>query len=245
MKAIGRSKGRAGEYNIFSLNCYGGCGHGCTYCYVPRNFHLMRYLGFKCRQDFYNKPFPREGILEALKKEAPRYKGKEVFMSFTTDPYQPINEEHQLTRQAIEILHENEVIVNILTKGKITDFDLLGKRPELSKVGVTYTGADATMEPILKTNYDGLDMIDNLREARKHNISNWVSIEPVINTDNVLNHFIPVYRYDVDLFKLGKWNYDKRANDIDWHRFTNEAVELFEKLGCKYQIKEDLKKYLK
>lgn len=272
MKAIGKAKGKAGEYTKdgLNLNCYGGCGHACSYCYVPRNHHLMRYLGFKMRQEFYSKPFPRLGIIEALKVDAKRignhYKElmilwtgikestrqlrlddefnqmppeperPEVFMSFATDPYQPINEKYQLTRQAIEILHENEIAVNILTKGVVTDFDLLAKRPDLSKVGVTFDGTET-----LKTR---IKRLANLIKAKDNKIYTWVSFEPVIKSEKIKSYIPPLSDY-VDEFKLGKWNYDPRANDIDWYKFVNEAIELLEGLGCKYMIKEDLRRYIK
>lgn len=149
MKVIYEPKGRAAGYAKYACNLYRGCGHKCFYCYAPNVIKMDR-------QEFYNNPQPRKGVIDSLKYQAKKmgddYKNDgyrfvsgdlekepdrpEVFLCFTTDPYQPINEEHQLTRQAIEILHTNGLAVNILTKGKITDFDLLAKRPDLSKVGV-------------------------------------------------------------------------------------------------------------
>jgi hypothetical protein len=163
-----------------------------------------------------------------------------VFLCFTCDPYQPINEKHQLTRQAIEILHENDIAVNILTKGRITDFDLLRKRPELSKVGVTFDGYSFEHTPAMLTNST---RDANLVQAKRDGIETWASIEPVIYPREVMIWITDMWVH-VDTFKLGKWNYDPRANDIDWHKFVNEAIELLEKLNCKYYIKEDLRRYI-
>lgn len=250
MKAIYEPQGKALEYctkrkkRKCACNLYGGCGHGCFDCYVPNNHHLMRTYGFKSRQEFYKNPHPRDGIIEALKREAPRYQGEEVFLCFTCDPYQPINEKYQLTRQAIEILHANEIAVNILTKGKITDFDLLAKRPDLSKVGVTLT----TTHPATSREWEPNaclpnDRMRNINKARDLGIFTWASLEPIRSPESTLNVIKWSHDY-IDEYKLGKWNYDPRAKDIDWHKLVHEAIELLEKLGCKYYIKEDLRKHI-
>ena len=80
MTMIYEPKGRAKEYGELAINLYGGCMHGCLYCYVPG---VMR----KQKDDFHASVTPRKGVLDALRKEAPRHVGKEVFMCFTCDPY--------------------------------------------------------------------------------------------------------------------------------------------------------------
>lgn len=53
---------------------------------------------------------------------------REVLLSFVTDPYQPIEMELEITRQAIRILIENDLRFTILSKGGTRverDFDLL------------------------------------------------------------------------------------------------------------------------
>lgn len=267
-KAIYEPKGKAKEYGNLACNLYRGCGHECTYCYAPSVLRMDR-------QEFYNNPQPRKGIIEALKRDAKRIGDKykkdlsehsfrsqysespaisftekepehpEVFLCFTTDPYQPINAEHQLTRQAIEILHANEIAVNILTKGKITDFDLLAKRPDLSKVGITLSSTHhATSREWERAAEQPNIRMQNIQTAHDLGIPTWISLEPVIRPSSTLD----VIRWAhsiTDVFKIGKWNYDARANNINWHRFVTEAIALCEKLGCNYYIKEDLRKYIK
>jgi DNA repair photolyase len=269
MKAIYEPSGKAKEYGNLACNLYKGCGHKCSYCYAPRIIRMDR-------QEFYNNPQPREGIIEALRKDAKRigdkYKhtiiswkglaeslgrqGKsdeipsipprpEVFLCFTCDPYQPINEKYKLTRQAIEILHANDIAVNILTKGKIpdADFELLAKRPDLSKIGITLTGAGSTdFEDDAPYELNRLAMLERA-SWKRYGLKTWVSMEPIIKPDYCLE-IIKGTHHITGEYKLGKWNYDPRANDIDWHKFVNEAIELLEKLNCKYYIKEDLRRYI-
>jgi DNA repair photolyase len=269
MKAIYTPKGKAKEYGDYACNLYRGCGHGCTYCYAPNVLRMDR-------QEFYDNPQPREGIIEALKKDVkklsqeqknsvchweayhnpknrfgnwgdePKPKTPFIFLCFTADPYQPINREHQLTRQAIEILHGEGLGVNILTKGIITDWDLLAKNPHLSKVGITLTDlcvgifndVHKSQEPYAAS-YD--DRARNILKAKKFNIKTWVSLEPVINPELSKGFINSLYEY-VDEFKIGKWNYNQESKNIDWYKFGHEVEELCQKLGVKYYIKEGLRK---
>lgn len=172
-----------------------------------------------------------------------------VFLCFSCDPYQLINQEHQLTRQAIEMLHGEGLGVNILTKGVITDFGLLAKNPHLSKVGVTLTTLPTSpSEDIYEKNARGyVARIENIVKANALNIKTWVSLEPVIDPAATLEAIKMVQFLAGGIsgeYKLGKWNYSPEAKLIDWHKFVNEAIELCEKLGVKYYIKENLRKYI-
>ena len=47
----------------------------------------------------------------------------------------------------------------------------------------------------------------------------------------------------VDLWKVGKLNHNKAVEQsVDWPKFRAAATALLEHYGCKYYIKEDLRK---
>ena len=47
----------------------------------------------------------------------------------------------------------------------------------------------------------------------------------------------------VDFWKVGKLNHNKAVEQsVDWPRFRAAATALLEHYGCKYYIKEDLRK---
>ena len=48
----------------------------------------------------------------------------------------------------------------------------------------------------------------------------------------------------VDEFRIGKWNHDKEANKIDWHKFAQDAVKMMERHNKQYVLKDDLRKFL-
>jgi DNA repair photolyase len=236
MKAIYEPKGRAREYGELAVNLYRGCSHGCTYCYVPA-------ATFQSREEFA-KPVPRVGVLEALKKEAPKYAGREVFMSFSCDPYQFIDVGLKYTREAIKILHDNDISVRILTKGghrSQRDFDLL---TEKDWYGVTLTAIlnidnYKTYEPMSALPYERIFF---LHRAFIRGIKTWVSLEPVINPDDTLRIIENTHSF-VDEYRVGKWNHSAEANKIDWKDFVYRAKGLLDRFGKKYYIKKDLEGY--
>ena len=236
MLTIYEPAGKAKEYSELALNLYRGCDHGCTYCYAPSILHMPR-------KDFII-PTPRLGIIDALRKDAPKFSGRQVLLCFTCDPYQKLDVEYKLTRQAIEVLHENNISVRILTKGGLRaerDFDLLG--PE-DAFGVTLTSYGDMVDKFEPDAAPVHERIESLEEAYDKGIPTWVSLEPVVAPLQAINLIIATHLF-VDEYKIGKWNYDSRAKEIDWGAFVNEAVSLLEWYGNKYYIKEDLKEYLK
>ena len=239
MSTIYAPAGRAGEYGELAVNLFRGCTHGCSYCYVPGATRTSR-------DKFNGNVVQGSNVIKNIAKDAPKYKGQEVFFCFTCDPY-PVNDPGALARQAIEILHANGVKVRILTKAgtrATRDFDLLAKHPELSAYGVTLTFDNEVdsleWEPGAAS---PSERIESLKLAHKLGIPTWVSMEPVIVPKQTLKLISKTHKF-VDLYKIGKWNHDARAKDIDWGKFGHEAIALCEKYGKEYYIKTDLKKYL-
>lgn len=229
--------GRAGEYSNhgYAANLYSGCTHGCQYCYVPSVLHMDR-------ETFHSKVTPAPDALARLKADMKRVGNlpEPVFLCFTCDPYcndAPVG----FTREAIKIILGSGNSVNILTKGGINgvaDFDLL--RGTDSKIGATLTfnsrDLSAKWEPNASCPESRVLM---LYYAKNNGIETWASIEPVIDPKESLTIMYRTMQY-VDTFKIGKWNHDKRANEIDWRKFIKDAVALCERYGKKYVLKEDL-----
>jgi len=168
-----------------------------------------------------------------------------IFLCFTCDPY-CIDAPEGITRRAIKIILESGNRVNILTKGGMRackDFDLLSRDPG-NKIGATLTffHRDESLNWEPKASWPS-DRISMLSHASVKGIETWASIEPVIFPSHSLLIMKAAIEC-VDEFKIGKWNHDRRANEIDWKRFANDAVELMEKHGKKYMLKAELRRYL-
>jgi DNA repair photolyase len=242
-QVIYEPSGKAREYNPLACNLYSGCSHGCVYCYAPDATH-------QDRKRFYSEVKPRVGILEKLQIDADKLRfawlrpEDPILLCFTCDPYQPIDNRLQITRQAIQILKADGLNVKILTKGGFfaeRDFDLLG---DGDWFGVTLTCDNAVdsvkWEPIAAL---PSERIASLRHAHERGLKTWVSLEPVLYPDQVM-HLIDMTHDFVDQYKVGVLNYHPRAKEIDWPKFGRDAVAKLESVKATYYLKNDLKKYL-
>lgn len=167
-----------------------------------------------------------------------------MLLSFSTDPYQPIDEELAITREAIRLLHKYGLVVEILTKGgtrAIRDFDLLTSRDAFATT-LTFLddGKSKEWEPWAALPGDRLLA---MQEAHKRGIRVWASLEPVIDPEESLEIIRQTHEY-VDLYKVGKLNYNQIEKTIDWREFAENAIKLLEQYKKNYYIKDDLRKYL-
>ena len=155
-----------------SINPYRGCEHGCSYCFA-RPTHA--YMGLSAGIDFESKLFAKTGAAELLERElsAPGYQPKSIAIGTNTDPYQPIEREHRIMRQVLEVLSRFNHPVGIVTKNALVtrDIDLLAPMAEkgLVKVALSVTTLDRglarTMEPRASTPSKRLEAMRRLSEA--------------------------------------------------------------------------------
>lgn len=233
---IYRPKGRAQEYSYLAINHYAGCGHGCTYCYVPAVLHVPASQ--------FNKPRVRKNVLELLAAEAPKFEGTDerVLLCFTCDPYQLLDISEGLTRKVIEILKLYEIPFQVLTKGGMRaarDFDLY-EQGDAFATTMTFLSDDKS-RPFEPHAAPPALRIRAIEAAKKQGIETWVSLEPVLCAKESLKIIHRLHNI-VDHFKLGKLNYSK--TDIDWREYGYKALELLNKYQKTYYVKNDLAKYL-
>ncbi|MCU1290954.1 MAG: repair photolyase [Acidobacteria bacterium] len=112
----------------FSVNCYRGCIHACTYCFA-RPYH--EFLGYGAGTDFETKIVVKINAPELLRNElkSARRKIDSLNFSFTTDPYLPLEATYELTRKCLEICRDFRIPVGIVTKSPLVtrDADVLSK----------------------------------------------------------------------------------------------------------------------
>jgi DNA repair photolyase len=124
----------------FSINCYRGCTHGCTYCF-SRPTH--EYLGFGAGTDFERKIVAKVRAPQLLREEFMKksWKGDVLVFSFTSDPYIPLEANYQLTRRCLEVCLEFRNPVSIITKSALIrrDLELFKQFSEVADVNVHFT----------------------------------------------------------------------------------------------------------
>jgi DNA repair photolyase len=132
-----------------SINPYQGCEHGCIYCYA-RPTHA--YLDLSPGMDFETRLTYKQNAAAQLERELshPGYQCRCVTLGANTDPYQPVEKRHRITRQLLEVLHRAHHPVAIITKGALItrDIDILAQMAAdgLCSVAISIT----TLDPDLK-----------------------------------------------------------------------------------------------
>ncbi len=167
-----------------SLNPYRGCEHGCIYCFA-RPTHS--YLGLSPGLDFETRLFAKVNAADLLRRELarPSYVPEPIAVGVNTDAYQPCERERRITRQCLEVLHECEHPVALITKSSLIerDIDLLGAMAAKGQAiaAITLTTLDPaisrTLEPRAAAPARRLRTIRTLAEA---GIPVGVSIAPII-----------------------------------------------------------------
>lgn len=238
LQVLYRPAGAPGQHVDLALNLYVGCNFGCRYCFGPG---LMRTT----RENYRKKPRPRAGVITKLERDCQRLQGAAlptVQLSLISDPYQDLEQECRLTRQALKLLKEHGFPVSILTKAGLErvsrDWDLL--EPGVDQVGSTLTlvspEASRRWEPGAAL---PLERLAVLQEARKRGFRTWAHLEPVISPRDSLQ-LMEQASPCADTFAVGRLNRHPHAATIDWARFADQARELLDRLGVDYYLMRSL-----
>lgn len=155
-----------------SINPYRGCEHGCVYCFA-RPTHA--YLGLSPGQDFESRLFVKPKAAQLLVQELrkPGYQVRTMALGTNTDPYQPIDEKYQITREVLKVLRDFRHPVGIVTKSNrvLRDIDILADmaKDNLARVAISITTLDRelarTMEPRAPTPERRIEAIRELTAA--------------------------------------------------------------------------------
>lgn len=233
-------RGQAGEYAPLASNPYRGCGHRCSYCYVPKVLRMDR-------AEFDQGAIPRVNFLDSLRKDARKYEAagidEQVMLSFTTDPYHPTDS--SLTREVLKEIQSAGMAICTLTKGgkrALRDIDLF--RPDRDAFASTLTSTDDAFSQKWERGAAlPADRIATLKAFHDRGIFTWVSLEPTLDTESSLDIIERTHEF-VDLYKVGRANYLPMTSTTDWESYTHRIVQLVNRLGVKHYIKKDLQKYL-
>ncbi len=167
-----------------SINAYRGCEHGCIYCYArPTHAWLDLSPGLDFESRLFAKPDAAKLLRATLRKTG--YVPKVIALGTNTDPYQPIEAEHRITRSILEVCLEARNPVSITTKSDkvLTDLDVLVRMARLDLVAIalsvtTLDGATArTLEPRAAAPRKRLAAIKTLADA---GVPVHINVSPVI-----------------------------------------------------------------
>lgn len=157
----------------YALNPYGGCEHGCIYCYAPELTHS--------EWDTWRIVKVRTNIASRLSRELPNVEGV-IGIGTTTDPYQQAESRFRLTRSCLAKLKERNMRIHLHTKSDLVlrDLDIL-KRLE-GDVAVTITSID---DRISKRIEPGAPLperrLNALKELTEAGLDTYALVGPVLD----------------------------------------------------------------
>lgn len=175
-----------------SINPYQGCEHGCVYCYArPSHSYLDLSPGLDFESRIFYKPNAAERLLAEWDK--PGYVVKPITLGANTDPYQPAEKQHRITRALLEVFHARRHPVSIITKGTLIkrDLDLLADLASrnLASVAVSIPTANAALkrrlEPRVPSAEARFRVLDALNQAAVPTTLMIAPVIPALNDDEI------------------------------------------------------------
>lgn len=117
----------------YGMNIYKGCNHGCIYCDSRSSCYGI---------DNFDKVRAKKNVLTLLEKELKSKRKKGIVgTGGMSDPYNPFELKHKLTRGALELIYRYGFGISILTKSYLVvrDIDILKKIKTHSPAMVKFT----------------------------------------------------------------------------------------------------------
>jgi DNA repair photolyase len=170
-----------------TLSAYTGCGFGRTtcglYCYaqfMPNwTFHSQGQAWGEAVRVKANAPELLDQALRAM--DADRRGRLRIFMSSTTDPYQPLEATQQATRRCLEVFarYPDLGLLVIQTRSPLAarDFDLIGQIP-YAWLSVTIETDDQELLRSLRGGPALARRFALVREARQRGIKAQIAVSP-------------------------------------------------------------------
>jgi DNA repair photolyase len=130
----------------WSVNPYTGCAHACSYCYVPDTLKAER-------RNWGSRVIVKKDLPTRLALAMQRSHRHTVYFSTATDPYQPAEAEHRITRKCLQVLVRKDWPVEVLTRSPLVtrDLDLLSQLSQV-RVGLSIPMLDDGLRKALEPN---------------------------------------------------------------------------------------------
>jgi len=168
----------------WTINPYRGCEFACKYCYAR---YTHEFMEMRDGVDFERKIYVKQQAAWLLRQDLKRVKrGEEIAIGTATDPYQPAERRHGVTRAILEELALHTGLeLGFVTKSNLIlrDTDLLQKVAEKNQlyVNLTITTADANLARILEPRAPRPDLrLEAVRKLNEVGVAAGVICAPVV-----------------------------------------------------------------
>jgi DNA repair photolyase len=168
----------------WTINPYRGCEFACKYCYAR---YTHEFMEIRDAAEFEHKIFVKEEAAWLLRRDLRKVRrGEEIAIGTATDPYQPAERRHLVTRSLLEELSRHSGLeIGIVTKSNLVlrDIDVLRRVAEQNTIGVhvTVTTVDADLARITEPRAPRPDLrLDAVRKLNEAGIAAGVICAPVL-----------------------------------------------------------------
>ncbi|MFB4165520.1 radical SAM protein [Alteribacillus sp. JSM 102045] len=214
---LNKGKGFLSGYT-HSLNPYTGCSFGCSYCYV-RQMPVSLYR----EGEWGNWVDVKNGAANLLKKELRRAKAKgnvTIFMSSSTDPYQPVEHKEKVTRLLLEVMVDNPPhFLLVQTRSPLVgrDIDLLQQLKDRVRVSMTIeTDSEMIRKHFTPEAPPIQARFNTLQKLAESGIPTQVAIAPILPSGEYFPEKLKpfVSRICIDDFFMGDGSGGKRTKNL-------------------------------
>ena len=171
--------------SCYGMNLYRGCTHNCVYC-------DGRAEKYQVAGEFGREVVVKKNAIDLLRRELdPKRKRKPFKRGFVMvgggvcDGYQPAEKTYQLTRQALQLLHDYRFPVHMLTKSTLIerDLDLLTAINQHSRalISMSFSSVDDDISAIVEPGVPSpTKRLNTLAKFKHHGFACGMFLMPVI-----------------------------------------------------------------
>lgn len=166
-----------------SLNPYSGCSFACSYCYVRQS-----PVGLFRKEEWGTWIDIKQGVQEKITQEINNLKkrGKQVtiFMSSSTDPYQPIEYKEKVTRTLLEAMVETPPdFLFVQTRSPLVtrDIDLFEKLADRLRISMTIETDRDEIRKVFSPSAPPIQArLHAIKKLREHHLPTQIAIAPIL-----------------------------------------------------------------
>ncbi len=232
----------------YVINPFVGCPAKCLYCYAAY------MVGFSKHSEAWGEFIDIKQTRKRI--NIFKIKNKKVLISTVTDPYNPYEKKHEITRKIMTQLVPSEAFISVVTKYRLVlrDVDLFKKMKHV-EIALSISTVDENMRKKLEPFVSSVEeRLETLKILKENGIRTVVFIAPVIPeiTDfkkiiELTKDYTDEYWFDMLTLRTSfKTNIFKFIEE-EYPIFKSIYEDIYNKKNSKYfeELSEEIDKYCK
>ena len=216
----------------FTINPYSGCAFGCAYCYAAAFAPDER-----SSQEWGTWVRVKQNAIDLLRRGKRDLRGKSIYISSVTDPYQPIEKTLELTRSIIAELVKHQPRLVIQTRSPLVARDIdLFQQFKVAQVNMTVTTDSEEVrrafEPGCPGNQQRLEAIAKVAAA---GIQTCITMTPLLPVDDAKTFAEALLATGVRRFIVQPFHAKKGQYAAGTRETARPLIERYEWDGAGYE----------